>query len=242
MTPISRAFSRHFRPVVIAAVLFAAALLLPGALAADEYYTGYLGDVIDLHGYSYGGGSQVYLFLTGPGLPTNGVTLTDVGQRADQGYFTIVDLDSNQQWSMKWDTSRIWNDIDPGTYLVYVTMEPVDYSHLGGSDSYKTLSVYLKDDSSRTGSSSTSYTLNPELHSSTETPATTTPLPSAKVSSPTVPTTPAPELTTAVPPTSPVLSSSRTPATTAAALPPVIPMLAVILAAAGVLLCRFRRP
>ena len=231
-----RVCSSLVRPVLIVAVLFIAAMLLPGALAADEYYTGYLGDVIDLHGYSYGGGSQVYLFMTGPGLPTNGVTLTDAGQRADQGHFTIVDLDSSQQWSMKWDTSRIWNDIDPGTYLVYVTMEPVDYAHLGGSDSYKTLSVYLKDDSSRTGSSSVSYTLNPELHSSTETETIATPLPSAIVSAPTVPTTPAAEPTALISPTNP-LTTSRTSSATPAPLPGVLTVIAVLVVA-GILLCR----
>jgi hypothetical protein len=104
--------------------------LIPGVLAADAYYTGYLGDVIDLHGYSYRGG-DVYLFMTGPGLPANGVTLTDVNQRADQGHFTMIDVDSDYQWYFKWDTSRIWNEIDPGTYLVYVSTEPVDYSSLG---------------------------------------------------------------------------------------------------------------
>jgi hypothetical protein len=224
------------RAVVIALVCCAAVILLPGVFAADEYYTGYLGDVIDLHGYSYGGGSQVYLFMTGPGLPANGVTLTDTGLRADQGHFTIVPLDSSQQWSMKWDTSRIWNEIDPGTYLVYVTMEPVDYAHLGGSNSYKTLSVYLKDDSSRTGSSSVSYTLNPELHSSTETPTSATPLPSAKVSAPTVPTTPALEPTAQAPPTNP-LTTARASATTRAPLPGLLPVLAVLVVA-GLLLSR----
>jgi Predicted solute binding protein len=231
-----RGYTCPSRAAVIALLCCAAALLLPGALAADEYYTGYLGDTIDLHGYSYGGGSQVYLFMTGPGLPTNGVTLTDTGQRADQGQFTIVPLDSHQQWSMKWDTSRIWNDIDPGTYLVYVTMEPVDYAHLGGSNSYKTLSVYLKDDSSRTGSSSVSYTLNPELHSSTATATSATPLPSAKVSAPTVPTTPAQEPTAAAPPTNP-LTTARAAATTKAPLPGLLSVLS-LLVVAGILLSR----
>ena len=45
---------------------------------------------------------------------------------------------------MKWNTQRIHNEIDPGTYTVYVVNEPVDKAHLGSS-SYQTLSVYLKD-------------------------------------------------------------------------------------------------
>lgn len=149
--------------------------LTPGVLAADAYYTGYLGDVIDLHGYSYRGG-EVYLFMTGPGLPANGVTLTDVTQRADQGHFTMIDVDSDYQWYFKWDTSRIWNEIDPGTYLVYVTTEPVDYSNLGGSSTYQTLSVYLKDAGQNTGiSSGGSYTLRPVAQDTTMTTTTNTP-------------------------------------------------------------------
>ncbi|MFA7695701.1 MAG: hypothetical protein WCX63_09215 [Methanoregula sp.] len=212
----------------------ASCLLVAGACAADEYYTGYLGDVIDLHGYSYHG-TEVYLFMTGPGLPTNGVTLTDTSQRADQGDFTLVDLDSSQQWSMKWDTSRIWNQIDPGTYLVYVTTEPVDYSHLGGSDSYKTLSVYLQDSGSRTGSTSTSYTLHPENHVSTLTETTATV--ESRVITPSVPPTPVLEPTTPVP----VVSTSvSTKTTTRAAAQPLTVIIAV-LGGTGLLLYRANR-
>ena len=68
--------------------------------------------------------------MTGPGLPENGVTLTDVTQRADQGQFTVVDVGSNQQWTMTWDTARLQSQIDPGTYTVYVVNAPVDKSQL----------------------------------------------------------------------------------------------------------------
>ncbi|MDD4136407.1 MAG: hypothetical protein PHT99_00740 [Methanoregula sp.] len=111
----------------------------------SEDYEGYLGEIIALKGESYNS-DQVYLFMTGPNLPENGVTLTDMSMRADQGHFTTVDVDSNQQWAFKWDTSRIDNEIDPGTYTVYVVNAPVDKSDLTGY-SYQTLSVYLKDGS-----------------------------------------------------------------------------------------------
>ena len=94
-------------------------MILPVS-AADANIEAELGDTLNLHGVSYTGGS-VYLFMTGPGLPENGVTLTDVSQRADQGKFTQVDLDGSQEWSFRWDTSRIENEINAGTYLVYVT-------------------------------------------------------------------------------------------------------------------------
>ncbi len=176
--------------------------------AADESYEGYLGDTIALQGESYRG-TQVYMFMTGPDLPENGVTLTDVTQRADQGQFTIVPLDSNQHFSYKWNTQRIHTEIDPGTYTVYVVNEPVDKAHLGSTSSYQTLSVYLKKDTSISQVSVSvgdSYTLNPEMHSST---VIATPVP---VNTTTIPTT---TVTTI----SPVQSPTSTPTTRAAAQP-----------------------
>ena len=60
--------------------------------------------------------------MTGPGLPDDGVTLTDTTKLASQGQFTMIDVDSSQQWSFTWDTSRIEDSINPGTYTVYVVM------------------------------------------------------------------------------------------------------------------------
>lgn len=151
------------------------------ASGADASIEGYLGDTITLHGVSYVG-DTVYLFLTGPNLPADGVTLTDISQRADQGHFTIVPVDDNQEWTYSWQTSRIEPTIDPGTYTVYVTNEPVDFSNLGSTSSYKTLSVYLRDSgvSKVSIDAGHSYTLRPESHSSpvpetTSPPATTIP-------------------------------------------------------------------
>ncbi|WML66935.1 MAG: hypothetical protein METHP_00402 [Methanoregula sp. SKADARSKE-2] len=81
--------------------------------------------------------------------------------------FTTVDLNSNQEWSFKWNTARLLSLIDPGTYTVYITTEAVDLSHLGGRSTYKTLNVYLQDAGISQGSSEPgTYTLNPEKHSS----------------------------------------------------------------------------
>ena len=111
--------STAFTPVLVLAIIIIICSGIPAVSAADASYVGVLGDTIALQGVSYTG-TRVFLFMTGPGLPENGVTLTDVTQRADQGQFTIVDLDSNQQWAMKWNTQRIHTEIDPGTYTVYV--------------------------------------------------------------------------------------------------------------------------
>ena len=197
---------------VILFVVLASCILIPAAAGADIEMEGYLGETITLHGVSYIG-DNVYLFLTGPGLPENGVTLTNTDQRADQGQFTVVGVDDNQEWYYTWKTSRIDNEIDPGTYIVYVTNEPVDKAHLGGTSSYKTLSVFLKDSGASKVSidAGKSYTLKPEEHVSTPRPApsmnitnatlaVTSPIPSATVLATTAPATiPATRAGTAAP-------------------------------------------
>ena len=124
MTAFFRSYGYGVGMVLFLICLCAGVAIHPvsGAGTSDTY-EGYLGDTINLHGVSYVG-SQIYLFFTGPNLMTNWVTLLNPALRADQGYFTIVDVDSDQQWSMKWNTARIENQIDPGTYTVYVVTAP----------------------------------------------------------------------------------------------------------------------
>jgi hypothetical protein len=187
------------------AVLFLICLTISPAAAADIEMEGYLGETITLHGVSYVG-DAVYLFLTGPGLPANGVTLTDTTQRADQGEFTMVRVNDDQEWTYVWKTSRISNEIDPGTYIVYVTNEPVDKAHLGGTSSYKTLSIFLKDSGTSKVSidSGKTYTMNPEEHVSTPRPAPSinmTSPPTVVTSLPPSTTVPPAPVQTTVPPT-----------------------------------------
>ena len=202
-------------------------LLIMPVSAADAEIDTYLGDTVTIRGVSYIS-DRIYLFLTGPGLPENGVTLTDTSQRADEGHFTIVDVGSDQSWSMRWDTSRISGTIDPGTYIVYATTEPVDKAHLGGSNTYQTLEVWLKDShtSKVSISTGTSYTLNPVEHPSKEEPtlvftsAIPTPAP--------LPTTVMMTVTTA-PQTTASPSPTKTPLVPATSLLAVLVCLALIM-------------
>lgn len=198
-------------------------MILPVS-AADANIEAELGDTLTLHGISYKG-SSVYLFMTGPGLPENGVSLTDVSQRADQGNFNRIDLDSNQEWSFRWNTARIENEIEHGTYIVYVTNEPVDKANLGGSDSYKTLQVdFKKSTTSRVSiSSGSTYTLKPEMHASVEVPTFIITSPTPTPAPVTTPPTPAP--TTPLP-------------TTKASFPPALVFLGVLLGAGAAILKR----
>jgi hypothetical protein len=163
--------SRVMAGIVVVLICFSCGLFIPAAAGADVSMEGVMGDTIIFHGFSYVGDS-VYLFLTGPGLPVNGVTLTDISQRADQGHFTVVNVDDNQEWTYIWKTSRIDSEIDPGTYTVYVTNKPADLSHLGDEKSYKTFSVFLKDSGVSKVSISAQhlYTRNPEDQVSTPSP------------------------------------------------------------------------
>lgn len=180
--------------IAIFLLCLSSSLLFPAVAGADVDIEANMGDTITLHGYSFVG-DAVYLFMTGPGLPADGVTLTDTSQRADHGQFTMVRLNDNQEWTYIWKTSRIASEIDPGTYTVYVSNEKADLSHLGGSGSYKTLSVFLKDSgiSKVSIDAAHSYTLNPEDHVSTPVPA-----PSMNITNITTPATLPPATTVAV--------------------------------------------
>lgn len=189
-------FSFRFRIVGVILAILLCLVVLPVS-GADEEIEAKMGETITLHGFSYIG-DKVYLFMTGPGLAPNGVTLTDTSLRADQGHFTVVGVDDNQEWTYIWKTSRISTEVDPGTYTVYVTNEPADLSSLGGS--YKTLSVFLQE----SGESKVSigaqhvYTLNPEENDATPRPA------------PSINITATPPQTTSAPPTTVAETPTRT--------------------------------
>ncbi len=116
-------------------------LLLITCVSASGEITAYIGDTIPLSGYSYGS-STVYLFLTGPNLPVNGVALNDITARADEGHFTEVSIDSNDHWEYPWSTNAMNGRLDAGTYTVWVVNRPLDRSRLANAD-YSTISIRL---------------------------------------------------------------------------------------------------
>jgi PEGA domain len=126
------------------AVLLVIALALgmgAGPASAAQGIQVALGETVPLSGYA-SGSNWVYLYLTGPNLPVNGVTLNDVTKRADQGYFTKVAVDGNDYWSYKWSTSNVGGRLDEGTYTIWVVNGPNDLSHLSEAD-YGTIAVTL---------------------------------------------------------------------------------------------------
>ena len=121
------------------ALLAIALLLLAGGAAASGIST-YMGDDVTISGYATGG-PYVYLFLTGPNLPENGVALNDISKRSDQGGFTRVSVDGDR-WTYTWNTGAINGRLDEGTYTVWVADVPNDRSRLMEAD-YQTISVTL---------------------------------------------------------------------------------------------------
>jgi hypothetical protein len=115
--------------------------VLAGAAAASGQIQSYLGNTVKLSGYSYDS-QTVYLFLTGPNLPENGVALDNINSRADQGGFTEVSVDSNNHWEYDWGTNSLGGSLDAGTYTIWVVDSPTDRSHLDQAE-YSTIAVSL---------------------------------------------------------------------------------------------------
>lgn len=135
-------FGMYTTAVLSAVVIILLSLLLvPGAHATGTK-TAFLGDMVLLSGYSPGS-DTVYLFMTGPNLPVNGVALNNINRRADMGGLSTASADPDGHWEYKWYTSQLGGKIDTGTYTIWVTDRPVDRSHLSGSD-YRTITVLLQ--------------------------------------------------------------------------------------------------
>ena len=131
----------HHHPAIVSCMLALACILLITGVSAAPGIQASLGDIIPLSGYSYGS-QTVYLYLTGPNLPVNGVALNDISKRADEGGFTRVQVDGDDRWSYKWGTANLGGRLDEGTYTIWVVNGPNDRSHLSEAD-YSTISVTL---------------------------------------------------------------------------------------------------
>ena len=104
--------------------------------------TVYLGDTVELSGGSTA--DYVYLFITGPNLPSNGVSPDDISSAVETGdpsSFTRVSV-SNNHWKYKWDTSSAGGTLDYGNYLLYAVNSPSGRNDLSGKEySYTQITV-----------------------------------------------------------------------------------------------------
>jgi len=123
-----------------AVILLSCIILISSVSAAG--IQAYLGDVVPLSGYSPTS-NNVYLFLTGPNLPANGVALNDITKLSEEGGFKVVQvMGEDDSWSYKWGTSNLNGRLDAGTYTIWVADCPCDRTHLQNAE-YGTISVTL---------------------------------------------------------------------------------------------------
>ncbi|MCK9306317.1 MAG: hypothetical protein M0P17_02190 [Methanoculleus sp.] len=167
------------RALIPGILLLIALLIAPAASGV----TVYPGSEVTIAGTSTGS-DTIYLFVTGPNLPSSGGRLEDPDtpvRSGDPASFTTVTVGADDRWTYRWRTGEA--GLDPGTYTVYAVEAPVDRENLSGHG-YTTIPVILG---------------TPPGTLVTPTAATPTPIP-AEPETATVPTvTPSPTPTAAAP-------------------------------------------
>jgi trimeric autotransporter adhesin len=112
-------------------------------IASPGSQTYFLGDEIKFTGTN-SETDTVFLFLTGPNLPGAGGKLTDPRVAVvnnDGSTFATADVDSNNAYTYKWDTSQL--SVDSGSYTVYAVSSPKNRDNLNDAQ-YATISITLK--------------------------------------------------------------------------------------------------
>jgi hypothetical protein len=124
-------------------LFMAGLLLLVGSSAASPVISAAIGEPVPLAGFAPGA-DVVYLFVTGPNLPVNGVRLDDIADpvtSGDPSSFTRLSVDDSR-WEYTWYTRTKGGPPDAGTYTIYIVTTPVGRRDLAGSQ-YTTVMVSL---------------------------------------------------------------------------------------------------
>ncbi|MCU0629446.1 MAG: hypothetical protein MUE45_08250 [Methanoregulaceae archaeon] len=117
-------------------------LIIPPVIAAPVISAA-IGDQVPLAGFAPGS-DRVYLFLTGPNLPANGIRLDDISSpviSGDSSSFTTASVD-NDRWEYTWYTRTKGGTLDAGTYTIFIVTTPVGRRDLAGA-AYATIMVTL---------------------------------------------------------------------------------------------------
>ncbi len=124
-------------------VLVILAGLLSACSASGSGLTAVLGDHVSLGGDAPGADS-IFLFLTGPNLPSNGVRLDDLSTpvvTGDPSSFTRAAV-TEDRWSYTWNTRTRGQLPDTGVYTIFVSTTPRGRNDLQSGD-YATIAVTL---------------------------------------------------------------------------------------------------
>jgi PGF-CTERM protein len=110
------------------------------AAGSNNYY---LGDEIKLTGTNTET-STVYLFMTGPNLPSSGGQMADARTavvNGDGATFAQADVLSDNTWKFDWSTDGL--NVDSGSYTVYAVATPSNKDHLSDTQ-YASTSVTIR--------------------------------------------------------------------------------------------------
>jgi len=120
-----------------------------GAVTITASGTGtyYIGEEITLSGTNTES-NRVYLFMTGPNLAANGVTLTTLErvETLNPASFNIAGVNADDTWSFRWNTAKLaesGRSLDAGGYTIYAVS--TNASKVDLSDArYATASINLR--------------------------------------------------------------------------------------------------
>ncbi|MDK2989944.1 MAG: hypothetical protein PWR16_1473 [Methanoculleus sp.] len=120
-----------------------------GAVTVTASGTGvyYIGEEITLSG-TCTDNNTVYLFMTGPNLNGNGVSLDEnlpAVVSGTESSFTRggIEVEADDTWSFDWNTANLGRSLDAGGYTIYAAAEPQGRNDLSGVK-YDSVSVQLR--------------------------------------------------------------------------------------------------
>ncbi len=102
--------------------------------SGDQSY--FLGEEVTFSGTNTDS-ETVYLFITGPNLPSSGGDLESPRTAGNQE----VDVETDDTWEYKWDTSEL--ALDAGTYTIYAVSGPATKDNVSDYK-YQTVSIVVK--------------------------------------------------------------------------------------------------
>jgi hypothetical protein len=118
-------------PVILLLVIFALTVITGSAAA--ETRTVAIGERVSLSGKAVGE-DTVYLFMTGPGVPSAGSRMDSSVSPVVTGNpntFTQVPVNDGY-WNYSWNTARVSGGLAEGEYTIYAATEPVSARDLSG--------------------------------------------------------------------------------------------------------------
>jgi hypothetical protein len=123
--------------------LLIVAVMMAAGTASAETRSAAIGDIVSLSGTAIGK-NLVYLFMTGPGVPSAGSRMDSSISPVTTGNpntFTQVPV-NDDQWSYQWNTGRVSGGLAAGEYIVYAATQPVSADALDGVP-YSSLDITL---------------------------------------------------------------------------------------------------